>query len=249
MQRADESTGGRARGANEPARTDARTSEARFSRAGTSEPGDYPKDGRGPVTEQDRDDPELSGRDLEEEGGQQRPGGRRPVVVFLVMLAIIAAIVLVVLITRQDEPAEISLPPEPTLTEEQAKSELERLLSLRNAAFHDRDLGQLSSIYTASSPVAEIASTEITRLIEDEVFSKSTFETVDISLVSSSPDEAVLRQVVIITPRFVNEDGKNVTRDSNKLVQTVLWTLRREDGSWQIHDSLIEKSEAKSGSK
>lgn len=163
------------------------------------------------------------------------------------LLGVILALGAAVFLLRPAAPAEPTVtsdPPAPTfeLSDAEAVARFESLESLVNEAFESRDESLLSLVYTADSPVVGIASKEIRQLRRDRVHDRSTFETVEFDVISNTPERIVLRQSVEIESLFVTESGKDITQEPRNSLQVVEWTLKLENGEWQIHDSLIKRS-------
>lgn len=129
------------------------------------------------------------------------------------------------------------------LTDAEAITRFETLESLINQAFEERDASLLPSIYTTDSPVVGIASKEIRQLLHDDVVDHSTFETLEIQVLSNTADQIVLRQEVQIDSLFFTESGKDITERPRHSSQVVHWTLELENGQWKIHDSVIKESQ------
>lgn len=61
------------------------------------------------------------------------------------------------------------------------------------------------------------------------------FETVAVEVVENTQNEIVLRQTVIESPTFRDEDGGDVTR-SQPQRRVVDWTLVLDASVWKLHD-------------
>ena len=187
---------------------------------------------------------------VEPSGGAARPtrGPLSPVVAFVALIAVLALLGSIIFLTRPDTPkptAPLSSTEEEThfaLTDEEAKAEFERLNEIRHQAFEERDPTLISFVYTSDSPVASIAEQEIEQLVRDDAIDHSEFRTRDLSILDRNDQEVVLREVVEIRSRFLDARGRDVTTGPDRSLQVVVWTLRLEEGVWQLHDSVIKKS-------
>lgn len=144
----------------------------------------------------------------------------------------------------RDQPAPSrQIAPSVELTESQALRKLKSLLEQRDLAFEQRDPALLNGLYTSSSPVSEMARSQIQQLLDTDVLDQSKFHTLLTDVLEMGDHVVRIRQVVRIQRHYVSENGRDITRNRELIRQQVIWTLRLEDQDWRIHDSMIESSE------
>jgi hypothetical protein len=170
-----------------------------------------------------------------------------PLLVFLGLMAVLVAVGAIVLFTRDPAPPPPpgTTPPETNfaLTDAEAIARFRELRALRDRLYRARDITLMSQIYTPMSPLRPIVSSEVRRLLRARVQDRSTFETRGIDLLSNEPDRVRLRETVLIKPKFVSAQGRDVSIQKRPVEQTVVWTLVPVSGTWLIEKSLITKSE------
>lgn len=173
-------------------------------------------------------------------------GAFPPLRVFFVLMAVVVAVGAVVLVTREDSPP----PPPPTqspspnfaLTDAEAIARFKELRELRDQLYRERDLSLLSEIYAPDSPIVKIVTKEIKQLLRDNVLHRSRYETHRVSVSENFPGHIVVTEVVTRYPRFVSEDGEDVTRNDAELLQKATWSLVEMDGRWLVDRSVIQDS-------
>ncbi|HVF12453.1 MAG TPA: hypothetical protein VNA87_05135, partial [Actinomycetota bacterium] len=67
-------------------------------------------------------------------------------------------------------------------------------------------------------------------------------ETQQLAVIRNSPDEIQIREAVVVTPRFVDMNGKDITTGGEVAREVVIWTLRLENDLWLIHDAVVTSS-------
>jgi hypothetical protein len=128
------------------------------------------------------------------------------------------------------------------LTNEEAITRFEELMTTLEQAYGGHDVTYLDSLYTSDSPLRGIARRELTRLANDGVRDLSTFETKELIVRTNSSSQITLRQVVVVTPRFVTDAGKDVTKSRRPTRQVVDWTVSLQGGNWLLEDALITEA-------
>jgi len=178
-------------------------------------------------------------------------GGIPPLRVFLGLVALLVVVGAVVLLTRDEaDPPPIpraSGSPDFSLTDEEAIARFKELRELRDQMYRGRDQSLIPLIYTDDSPAKLVVLKELRRLTRDQVFDRSRYRTRAIEVKSNETHRIQLTERITLFPRFIDEDGKNVTRDVRPLFQTATWVLVDVDGIWLVQESVLEKSERKSG--
>jgi hypothetical protein len=170
--------------------------------------------------------------------------GGRVIGSFVVIVALLLGIFL---FTRpQDQPAS---PPGDTqrssgfaLTDTQAIAKFKELNDLRIEAYRQRDPSLVAEVVTSDSPLRAKAYRDISQLRRDSILDMTDFRTREVKTLSNGSNQIVIREVEIQTPRFVTEDGKDVSRMHISLVVTTDWTLRRDGYSWKIFDSVVRNT-------
>ena len=173
--------------------------------------------------------------------------GLKPTTAFFLLLLGASAIAGVLYLTRPDPaptPTGTQTAPKPNfaLTNEEAIARFEELASIRARAYSSRDLTLLDSLYTHQSVVREMAARDLQQLNRDGVSDVSVYDTRNLTVLSNQTEEIEIREVVVVTPRFVDEKGRDVTSEGAVTREVVTWTLRLEDDTWLIHDALVTQS-------
>jgi len=89
---------------------------------------------------------------------------------------------------------------------------------------------------------------EIRQLKRDAVLLKPHNNTKSVAIIMKDPHRLVLRQRVVIDFQFFSESGEDVTTGRGANRDIVRWVLRRKDGEWLLHDSVVTHSKViKSG--
>ena len=125
------------------------------------------------------------------------------------------------------------------LTDAEALERFRELDSRRLQAYEERDSSMIRLIVTSDSPLNDIARREIAKLRADNIFSRTTFFTTDLEVLSNTPQEIRIIQEVRQEPRFITESGKDVTASNETLIREILWVLRREHDEWKIFNSEV----------
>jgi hypothetical protein len=173
-------------------------------------------------------------------------GGLSPAKAFFALLALLVAIGGLFLLTRpKEEPGPGPAPRSDNfaLTDAEAIERFKELDELQIRALRERDETLLGKIYTPDSPLVASVVKSIRTLKRESVFDRTRDETQSLSVIENSQDEIRLRQEVVVTPKFVDEAGRDVTIDSRTELQTVEVLLHRNFDRWLIHDAVITQVE------
>jgi hypothetical protein len=167
-----------------------------------------------------------------------------PLRAFLALLVLLIAAGVLLLATRSnDDPAPAELDPTITdfsLTDAEAIERFKELNALAWQSARDRDLSLLPRVFTEDGPTGERAARAIRELLRDDVIDQSTSETLNIEVLVNHPSEIQLRETSRLDACFLNENGRDVTDAPAVVQRKILWTLRKEDTVWQIHDGILE---------
>jgi|GEM_PF-3584869 hypothetical protein len=125
--------------------------------------------------------------------------------------------------------------------DESVIAEFTKLSALAGEMFDARDATIAPSIYTDESPVLQEVLRSVRNLRKQEVADRGHFERLSIDVVSADSRQALLREVTLYYPCFMSRNGTDVTQGPGVIEQTNLYTLRDENGSWQIHDAVLER--------
>ncbi len=167
-----------------------------------------------------------------------------PIKVFLALLGALAAITVVVLVTRPAAtntipPSEATVSFDHSLTDAEAIERFKELKSLRSEAYREADLSLVDLIYTTESPARRTVVSEIRRLQRNGVFSRTRFDTKQLDVLENSPSKIEIREIVVVFPKFVDEDGNDVTKRGRVERREVNWILHAEDANWLVYRSVI----------
>lgn len=168
-----------------------------------------------------------------------------PVRAFLMLVAVAVVVPLTILATRPEAaPTKPSVPATPdfSLTDAEAIAEFEHLNEIRITAYKTRDVTLLGETLTAASPLLRRGENEIRRLLRDRVIIESKFITRDVQVISNSPHAVTVRQIEVELPKYVSEEGSDVTGDARAQERTIEWTLHLEGSQWKLHDSRLISS-------
>ncbi len=184
-----------------------------------------------------------------ESSQEQAPSGGplSPARAFALVLAVavVAAAVLYLSNAREDRAAPAAAPvtPDLSLTDAEAIAQWEDLYGFIRAAYRDRDLTLMSEALTTDSPMRPRMIKGIRGIIRDRVLYKTGYDTKSISVTSNLPNLIQLRQVVLVSPRIVDEFGKDVTLNPVVERRVVEWLMRLEGTKWLLHEGTIVKAE------
>ena len=127
-------------------------------------------------------------------------------------------------------------------TDAEAIRIFEELSAVHHRAYRHRDATLIEQVYVPGSSANRQAHKQIEKLIEDNVVDKSIYRTKEVRILRRSPTEVALREKTLVRPRFVNEEGEDVTSEVSELtLQTTRWTLQLLQGEWLVSDVLIER--------
>lgn len=198
--------------------------------------------------------PPLSDRARQGQG----PKGLPPVKTFFALLALVG-IVTAIALTRSGghptSPSEAignSVPGRPDGTETPRKSgsalSTERAISLftdlrqdLNTAIRQRDVHFISRSLAKGSTVWNRARRVVLHLQQDDVIDKTRLQLVDVVVLSTSPSEIRVREIVVARPCFVTEQGRDVSKGPGAVRQVGLWTLEKTDSKWRITDGYLSR--------
>lgn len=171
----------------------------------------------------------------------------KPTTAFVLLLLVITAIGALVFLTRptpapQPTGTTTAIEPSFALTNDEAIARFEDLAKIRQRAYASHDISLLGSLYTRDSLVGPMAAKELRKLNRDGVSDLSDYDTQVLEVITNASREIKLREVVVVTPRFVEEGGENVTVNAPTAREVVTWTLRLENNQWLIYDALITDS-------
>ena len=167
-------------------------------------------------------------------------------IVLLLLIAIVGAVLLI----TPDDPPPITLPETTNfaLTDAEALAVFQELDSRRIEAYRLQDPTLLAHAFTATSPILERVEREIREIGKANVDDLTEFRTVRLEVLSNHADEIEIRQVVIVSPRFLNPRGENVALSRDAQRQSIDWVLRRSGSQWLIHSGTVIAQHAIGGS-
>lgn len=177
-------------------------------------------------------------------------GAFSPLAAFAVLLVVVAGVAAFAL-ARPDpaQPTATTTPqgsassPDHSLTDAEAVARFKELDALRRAAYAEPDPAVASSIFAPEGPTHRIVQRELRRLQQDGVRSETTFKTKSLQVLQNQEEEIRIRQVVVVTPKFVNAVGRDVTGHAPPERQTIEWTLVWSRDEWLIENSQITEVE------
>ena len=167
-----------------------------------------------------------------------------PIKVFAVLIGLVAAIVIVAEVARDDAPPvapqRTASPADFSLTNSEAIARFKELRTIVVRAIRQRDPSLVSVSFSPASPAAERISREIERLRRDRVIDRTQITTLNISVISNTPERIRLREVTRLEPCFVTERGRDVTRAPSSVKQVGVWTLTRDGSLWQLENGVLK---------
>ena len=179
-----------------------------------------------------------------------RHGFLSPGKAFALLFGVILLLGAGVFFLRPDAPAAptpTSDPPAPTfeLTNAEAITRFEQLDALRQQAYQSGDPSLIDQVFVPGSDIARNVEEELRQLRTDGITVESSFETISLNVESNGTDEIELNQVVVIRPKFVSRNGKDVTSQPDPVRQIISWVLRETNGQWLIADAVITESKVR----
>ena len=173
----------------------------------------------------------------------EAPRTMNPTKVFAVLAGLVIVIAGAFYLTRSDPaPTPDPSPPDFSLTDTEALTRYRELHELNIRAYEERDQSLIHAIYTDDSKVVDKVRREIRMLRRDAVLSRTAFEITSLRVVQNTTDEIVLREELVIRPKFLSETGQDLTKGKPQQ-QSLRITLHREADQWLIFDALITASE------
>jgi hypothetical protein len=173
--------------------------------------------------------------------------GLSPQVAFLALGLVIAILGAIVYLTKPEAPAPPTAPttaqqPDFSLTNEEAITRFEELHRVELTAYRQSDPTLAAQVFTSNSPIAATVQEEIRQLVRDRVSANPMYSTVDLVVLANDADEIRLRQVAVVVSQFFDAKGRDITTESARQRQSIVWTLRLERSRWLIHDAVITAS-------
>ncbi|MDQ3645960.1 MAG: hypothetical protein M3345_03395 [Actinomycetota bacterium] len=188
--------------------------------------------------------------DLVLEPTEARSGsGAPPLKTFLLILAavcLVAGALYLSLARERSTPTTAAESPsgEFALTDAEAIARFKELESLQLRAYRQRDLSFLDAVFTPETPMRAAAQREISQLLQKDAFTRTRFQTQDISVISNTHTEIILKQSVIVHPKFVDTKGRDITVNPVVDHRVVHWTLLRVGDRWLLHRALIVSAQS-----
>lgn len=176
--------------------------------------------------------------------GPLSPIGAAAVVLSLLLIA--GSILFLATRSNSEPPAPIAGQSLPTatpseaepLTESEAIAIFKELDELRLTMYRNRDRALIPRVLTPASPLQSIAKREIAQLIRQGVRVRTRYDTKSLEILDLDPTEMRIQQVVLQYPKFVDENGRDVTSSQARPVRKVIvWTLHATDDGVLIHNS------------
>lgn len=127
-----------------------------------------------------------------------------------------------------------------SVRQDELVSRLLELQRLSLTAVRERDLSMLSSIYTSDSPMSRQAAEVIRKQLADGVQERTSVDVLRTVVVEPGAHEASLQQTVLTKPCVVTDSGDDITEGPGVIRQRITWIIRRETGTWKIHNALID---------
>jgi hypothetical protein len=173
-----------------------------------------------------------------------------PLKALALALSLLALLLVTFLLARNQSPTTTTTPPAntnpaPTLTNEEAIAEFNRLDALRIRALEDRDKSLVALAFTPTSPAGNRVRSTIDQLLGDRVRVKEKWSVKSLEVTYMSRTEIDVRIVGVQDSNFFSESGKNVTERGSAEEQTVACSMRSFEGRWLIHECTVTKANPK----
>jgi hypothetical protein len=133
--------------------------------------------------------------------------------------------------------------PDFSLSDENAVSRFEELVSMSYTAIRNRDQSLLSEVFTVDSPTKDRSAKVISSLKQDQVTDESSYRTLSLRVLESGPQEIRLLQRVQTRPCFKDESGEDVTTGRAEIEYDIEWTMQISDSRWLLHESQARNDE------
>ncbi len=183
-----------------------------------------------------------------------------PVRAFLLLLALLVGAGLVLWMTTRPERAEpIRMAPSQGaggngVTDEQpegrakerptkaeAKNLYRELQELVQNATRKRDLSILSVAVSPRGTSFKPASESIRKLLRDDVLDRTTFRSIDVTVLKVGKKQIRVKEERHLSPCFVTEGGVDVTQGPPAVRQVTVWSLHRFGREWLIEGAKVKK--------
>ena len=137
------------------------------------------------------------------------------------------------------EPTPIATPSPAdfSLTDEEAIARFKELEAAKLHAYRRTDPSLLSTIFTSDSPSRRLVERDFKKLEANGVRFRTSFVTTSIELVRNDGGGIVVRQTVIVRPRFLQGGGDVTTSEPQE--QVVDWVIKRQGDQWLVHETLV----------
>ena len=120
-----------------------------------------------------------------------------------------------------------------------AKREFRRLNRMFQALYATRNLQGLDRIFLPDSPMKRRVSKELQELRDQGVVVRTDFKTLDLKVRSVSQSRIELTQVVRVDPKFLSEQGEDITSSNAVDIDTVEWVLQRRRHEWFLKNAVV----------
>jgi hypothetical protein len=118
----------------------------------------------------------------------------------------------------------------------------EELRAAADRIYREVDSEMLETAYVQGSPAWLRVEQDLETLSENRHRFLRDYQTLELTLVDTTPNRLRLREVVVSDGRIVDASGEDVTGQRTPEKQTIDWDLRLAGGSWLIYEGTVVKS-------
>jgi hypothetical protein len=174
-------------------------------------------------------------------------GSLSPIKAFALLMSVVVAIIIIANLTRSPSapsgaPRRAASSADYSLTNKEAKKRFAQLERLSTLSYVRRDRSLIPVFSVAKSPLRSIALRDIKKLLAKNVVFRPSISRRSLSILKNRKRTIVLREIVVESPRFFLESGREVSNFHGRILQTLDWTLKPEGSVWKLFDLHVIKT-------
>lgn len=157
-----------------------------------------------------------------------------------------SGVLLLVVFLPQDENKPVSEPIAPSSAPSElarkVDEEFVRLYSVATEAVRNGDIEALESVFTPDGSGLRRSTRAVRSLARDSVVDHTVVEVHRTKMTFESPSEASLIAVTTLRPCVRSQQGADLTEGPAEIRRVTLWTMRRLNDQWFLHDGVLRRS-------
>ncbi|MDQ4143377.1 MAG: hypothetical protein M3198_06480 [Actinomycetota bacterium] len=175
---------------------------------------------------------------------EQKAAPLSPRKAFVLLTALILFATGALVITRPSptsETDEVDLPPSTNfaLTDEEATARFQELRDHALRATQSGNISLLGTVFTPNGPLIRRSQRIISDLQDNGVRDRINYVSLVTTVIQNGDNVIRIKERRLLHPCFTDAQGLDVTKDSTVVEQTVIWTMRRLNSEWKLHDGSL----------